>query len=107
MKVYAKWEFDVDVDDIDKSWVDVEGYARELTEREMKYMLEHGEITANDFTYEVEKTYMATDIIWDDGRPEIILPTEIELPDGMTDYDEVAEYLSDLTGFCVKSFVLE
>jgi hypothetical protein len=55
MKVYAKWEFDVNIEGIDKQWVDVEEYAKELTELEMKYLLEHNEINANEFSYEVEE----------------------------------------------------
>lgn len=34
----------------------------------------------------------------------IALPTEIEIPDGMTDEDEISDYLSDQTGFCHSGF---
>lgn len=34
----------------------------------------------------------------------IVLPTEIEIPDGMTDEDEISDYLSDQTGFCHSGF---
>ena len=51
---------------------------------------------------------IATNIKWDlGGYEEIILPTEIELPDGMEDEDEISDYLSDLTGFCHYGFDLE
>lgn len=60
-----------------------------------------------------EMTMKATDIIWDTDNPEddpVLpppdLPTEIEIPDGMTDEDEISDYLSDVTGFCHKGFVL-
>ena len=47
---------------------------------------------------------VATDIIWDyEGCEEIILPTEIEVPYGMTK-TEISAFLSDITGFCSKSF---
>ena len=50
----------------------------------------------------------ATNIIWDvdceeDGES---LPTEIEIPEGMKDKDEISDYLSDVTGFCHKGFNL-
>lgn len=54
----------------------------------------------------------AVDIIWDvDGEdnPEEILenlPAEIDLPKGMTDIDEISDYISDETGFCHKGFRL-
>lgn len=35
-----------------------------------------------------------------------LLPTEIEIPDGMEDEDEISDYLSDTTGFCHKGYVL-
>lgn len=51
----------------------------------------------------------ATCIIWDVDCKEDLqhLPTEIDIPDGMTDEDEISDYLSDTTGFCHKGFVLE
>ena len=49
----------------------------------------------------------ATDIKWDidydDNGP---LPTEIEIPEGMTNEDEISDYLSDVTGFCHEGYVL-
>ena len=60
-----------------------------------------------------EETRMkAINIVWDvDGEdnPEEILenvPTEMEIPAGMTDVDEISDYLSDETGFCHKGFNL-
>ena len=34
-------------------------------------------------------------------------PTEIEIPDGMTDEEEISDYISNVTGFCHKGFVLD
>ena len=48
----------------------------------------------------------ATNIIWDIDGVEIELPTEIDIPDGMTDEDEISDYLSDETGFCHYGFDL-
>jgi len=50
----------------------------------------------------------AINIMWDvdydaDGE---LLPTEIEIPDGMVDEEDISDYLSDLTGFCHEGFVL-
>lgn len=51
----------------------------------------------------------ATNIEWDvDSMDELKeLPTEINIPDGMTDEDEISDYLSDTTGFCHKGFILD
>lgn len=52
----------------------------------------------------------ATNIKWDtDGDMELLeeLPTEIELPCGMTDEDEISDYISDKTGFCHFGYALE
>lgn len=35
------------------------------------------------------------------------LPTEIEISDGMTDEDEISDYLSDKTGYCHLGFELQ
>ena len=51
----------------------------------------------------------AENIVWDyEGYDDtgIILPTSVEIPDNVTE-DEVSDYLSDLTGFCHKGYVLE
>lgn len=50
----------------------------------------------------------AVDIDWDVDCEEDreFLPTEIEIPDGMEDDDEISDYLSDVTGFCHKGFRL-
>ncbi len=51
----------------------------------------------------------AIDIIWDADDPEDIidLPSEIQIPEGMDDEDEISDYISDVTGFCHKGFNLE
>lgn len=52
----------------------------------------------------------ATCIKWDtDGDKEIFedLPSEIEIPEGMTDEEEISDYLSEVTGFCHEGYVLE
>lgn len=51
----------------------------------------------------------ATNIEWDIDEDEILttLSTEIEIPDGMTDEEEISDYISDVTGFCHKGFDLD
>lgn len=51
----------------------------------------------------------AVNIIWDTDTEEErkLLPTEIELPDGMDDHDEISDYLSDVTGYCHKGYALD
>lgn len=51
----------------------------------------------------------AINIKWDtDGDLEWLheLPTEMEIPEGMTDEDEISDWLSDEEGFCHNSFDL-
>lgn len=48
----------------------------------------------------------AINILWDtDGEP-VDLPNEIDIPENMTDEDEISDYLSDTTDFCHKGFDL-
>lgn len=51
----------------------------------------------------------ATNIEWDVNDFEDLeyLPTEIEIPDGMTDEDEISDYISDKTGFCHNGYMLD
>lgn len=50
----------------------------------------------------------AINIKWDVDSQEDLdyLPTVIEIPDGMTDEEEISDYISDFTGFCHKGFEL-
>ena len=51
----------------------------------------------------------AINIKWDtDGDLELLneLPTEIDIPEGITDKDEISDWLSDETGFCHNGFEL-
>ena len=50
----------------------------------------------------------AIEIEWDVDHDDDIalLPTEVEIPDGMECEDEISDYLSDLTGFCHKGYLL-
>lgn len=50
----------------------------------------------------------AINIIWDVDFEEDLasLPTEIEIPNGMTDEEEISDYITDETGFCHKGFEL-
>lgn len=63
-------------------------------------------INMNDTTV---KTRIAYNIIWDvddvDTEDAVdILPSEIKIPDDITDLDEISDYLSDETGFCHFGF---
>lgn len=50
----------------------------------------------------------AINIDWDvDSEQEREdLPDEIEIPEGMTDIDDISDYISYITGFCHNSFEL-
>ena len=64
MKVRAIWEFEVDIEDLDEEFVDIKGLAKDLTQREMKYLLEHKEISAEDFSYEIVEKNNDIKTIW-------------------------------------------
>lgn len=52
---------------------------------------------------------IATNIKWGtDGDKELLsqLPQSVEIPEGMTDVDEVSDFLSDTYGFCHAGFDL-
>lgn len=49
----------------------------------------------------------ATNIIWDTDGEDVILPTEIEIPNGMFFEDDVSDYITDVTGFCHMGFSIE
>lgn len=55
MKVKVIWEFDADVEDYDPKFVDVEGLAKDSAKREMEFMIDNNDITAEDFEYEIDK----------------------------------------------------
>lgn len=49
----------------------------------------------------------AINIKWDtDGDMELLeqLPTEMEIPEGMMDEEEISDYLTDEIGFCHEGF---
>lgn len=54
MKVKAVWEFEVDTEDFDSKSIDIKELAKDLTKIELKYLLEHEDISEEDFHYEVE-----------------------------------------------------
>lgn len=51
----------------------------------------------------------AVDILWDTDSLEDLelLPKEIEIPSGMTDAEEISDYITDLAGFCHRGFRIE
>lgn len=51
----------------------------------------------------------ATNIKWDVdyNKNNELLPTEIEIPEGMTDEEEISDYISDETGFCHNGYELK
>lgn len=62
----------------------------------------------NHADFEPDKKVKATNIIWDvdDEDGDVDLPREIDIPIGMTDEEEISDYISDVTGYCHKGFDL-
>ena len=48
----------------------------------------------------------AVNIDWDIDIGVEYLPTEIDIPDGMTDEEEISDYITNETGFCHNGFCL-
>lgn len=57
----------------------------------------------------MKRNRKATHIQLDVDEPEDMesLPTEIDIPDGMTDIEEISDYITDQTGFCHNGFIVE
>ena len=53
---------------------------------------------------EEQSLMIAYDIDWDTDGEEADLPNEILLPNGITDVNEISDYISDTIGFCHKGF---
>lgn len=49
--------------------------------------------------------HKVTDIDWDIDGEEVDLPSEVEIPANVSE-EEIADTLSDMFGFCVKSFAV-
>ena len=65
-------------------------------------------IAAKRETDETKKRLYAINIQWDVDNEEDFncLPQRVKIPEGMTDDDEISDYLSDMTGFCHRGFSL-
>lgn len=61
VKVKAVWEFEVDTEDFLEEFVDSEKLAKDLTQREMEDLLQNNEISAEDFSYELETVQFTDD----------------------------------------------
>lgn len=48
----------------------------------------------------------AINIEWDYDEEDVYLPNEVRIPVGMTDREEISDYLSDTYGFCHGGFEL-
>ena len=57
----------------------------------------------------MKRNRKATHIQWDVDELEDLelLPTEIDIPDDMTDMEEISDYITDQTGFCHNGFISE
>ena len=54
MKVKAIWDFEVETEDFMEEFVNIKELAKDLTQREMENLLKNQEISAEDFSYEIE-----------------------------------------------------
>ena len=80
---------------------ELDGYFRAYRkEREEKKMLKAVDIKWDVTDYDDDE--------FDDEACEVLesLPTEMDIPEGMTDPDEISDWLSDETGYCHNGFRL-
>lgn len=56
----------------------------------------------------MKRNRKATHIQWnvDELEDLELLPTEIDIPDDMTDMEEISDYITDQTGFCHNGFIM-
>ena len=52
-----------------------------------------------------KKEFLATNIDWDTDGEVVNLPSDVWIPNGVDEKD-IADYLSDRFGWCVKSFLI-
>lgn len=69
--VRAVWELEIDTEDLDESFIDIHRFAKDLTARELQYLLDHKEITAEDFSYELEEK-RPNRPVFTDQKPELL-----------------------------------
>lgn len=69
-----------------------------LSQKLLKYQKKYGKVEQQ--WSKGRRNIKAYNIVWDTDHEDIILPEEIEIPEGMIDEDEISDYLSDVTGFC-------
>lgn len=64
--------------------------------------------SADNISSRGEYSMKAVDIEWDVDCQEDLegLPTEIEIPEGLEDEEDISDYISEVTGFCHKGFRL-
>lgn len=97
MIVKATWTFAVDTSDYKPTFIDIPGLAKDLTKRELAHLLRDGELTADDFEYEIAHT---TDVNADQGYPmteatdDYVEPIYITIH---TDHvDDIAEVMAEV-----------
>ena len=64
---------------------------------------------SEELNMDTNRYLKAVNIEWDVDLAEDLdsLPKEVQIPDGMTDTEEISDYLSNLTGFCHRGFGLK
>jgi len=86
----------------------------EFTDNDKNYLKMIKQTQGRDINYDIQSwnvddsSILVSDIVWDtDGEDaeDLELPTQVEVP-LCVDEDDIADYLSDRYGYCVKSFVL-
>lgn len=76
-------------------------------------LLKQGKVNFFEAVYllqpDTNRYLKAVNIEWDVDLAEDLdsLPKEVQIPDGMTDTEEISDYLSNLTGFCHRGFGLK
>lgn len=84
----------------------------ELAAIETSQILQSGYLSLDTFVLDILSTYQiappafkAVDIEWD-AEKDIELPTEIPIPEGMYCEADIDDYLTEVTGYCHKGYLL-
>ena len=73
----------------------------ELTAKKLNNFMRNGVINMKAINIEWDIDYS------EDLDVLQILPDEMEIPNGMTDEEEISDYITNETGFCHKGFELK
>lgn len=107
MIVKAIWEFDADMEGFDPEFVNIKGLAKDSAKRELQYLIDHNELSADDFEYIVENDVPAIrdNLLVTAGARVAYMHDKgiIDIPSGLKGEDEIACFIARLVDEYLES----